>query len=126
MLITGVKPPLDKTGPAPTEVKGANQSVLYTLNQGITVVPKVSLLLNLLVKIEPVLTVPKSIAIAVFIYCPTDLTQVLQRQYIPLFCDAVWSLTNTLSFATRTIPSIVRSPESVVIFAVEATRQVAL
>jgi hypothetical protein len=68
MLITGVKP-LDKTGPAaPTEVKGANQSVLYTLNQGITVVPKVSLLLNLLVKIEPVLTVPKSIVtIAVFI-----------------------------------------------------------
>jgi hypothetical protein len=50
MLITGVKPPLDKTGPAATEVKGANQSVLYTLNQGITVVPKVSLLLNLLVK----------------------------------------------------------------------------
>jgi hypothetical protein len=44
MLITGVKPPLDKTGPVPTEVKGANQSVLYTLNQGITVVPKVSLL----------------------------------------------------------------------------------
>jgi hypothetical protein len=32
MLVTGVT--LDKTGPAaPTEVKGANQSVLYTLNQ---------------------------------------------------------------------------------------------
>jgi hypothetical protein len=88
MLITGVKPPLDKTGPAaPTEVKGANQSVLYTLNQGITVVPKVSLLLNLLVKIEPVLTVPKSIVtIAVFIseetFAPTDLTQAPAEQYI--------------------------------------------
>jgi hypothetical protein len=47
MLITGVKPPLDKQAPAaPTEVKGAKPSVLYTLNQGITVVPKVSLLLN--------------------------------------------------------------------------------
>jgi hypothetical protein len=98
MLITGVKPPLDKTGPAaPTEVKGANQSVLYTLNQGITVVPKVSLLLNLLVKIEPVLTVPKSIVtIAVFIseetFAPTDLTQApAEAIYIPLFCDAVWS-----------------------------------
>jgi hypothetical protein len=45
------------------------------------------LLLNLLVKIEPVLTVPKSIVtIAVFIseetFVSTDLTQVLQRQYI--------------------------------------------
>jgi hypothetical protein len=83
----------------------------------------------LLVKIEPVLTVPKSIVtIAVFIseetFAPTDLTQApAEAIYIPLFCDAVWSLTNTLSFATRTIPSIVRSPESVVIFAVEATRQ---
>jgi hypothetical protein len=94
MLITGVKPPLDKTGPA-AEVKGANQSVLYTLNQGITVVPKVSLLLNLLVKIEPVLTVPKSIVtIAVFIseetFAPTDLTQAPAAIYIPLFCDAVF------------------------------------
>jgi hypothetical protein len=93
MLITGVKPPLDKTGPAPTEVKGANQSVLYTLNQGITVVPKVSLLLNLLENRTCIDSSKSIVTIAVFIseetFAPTDLTQApAEAIYIPLFCDA--------------------------------------